>query len=88
MLFSPYYAKNYAGIIDTGLPLIPHNLALQKNLMTIHLQDKPFSKICMLNNMHRITGNFHNMKFSWFSRMIDQQRKFSLSLVLLLGFLL
>ena len=21
MLFSPYYAKNYAGIIDTGLPL-------------------------------------------------------------------
>ena len=37
MLSSPYYAENYAGIIDTGLPLISHKCVIDYEFIIIML---------------------------------------------------
>ena len=54
MLFSPYYAKNYAGIIDTGLPQdIPNINAIQ---CTLYMHDviTILYKIAASNIVHMI----------------------------------
>ena len=57
MLFSPYYAKNYAGMIDTGLLLSYCNSYAPNRYLEVFIGSIPYSGLLL---REKIFANFMN----------------------------